>query len=164
MNTINLTWILSIDTIFEKHPKCLMWIFYYYELSGNTVCLQVSGFHKLTTFGIFNELLSTQIVNVARFARDFQTLWHLAIFRDKKKVNYVTYSTDSCVTQPEWMYLISRYVLPRENECTYTSLMKDKHWPLVSIITAIIKIKETLRKVEKVIQSIKRIHTFYKRE
>ena len=38
---------------------------------------------KLTIFGIFNELLSTQNVNVARFARniecdffgDFQTLW-----------------------------------------------------------------------------------------
>ena len=42
---------------------------------------QFSGFKKLTIFGIFN--LSTQIVNVARFARnveydffyDFQTPW-----------------------------------------------------------------------------------------
>ena len=55
------------------------------ELSGNTVWPQTSGFQnlaKLTIFGIFNELLSTQNVNVARFARnveldffcDFQTL------------------------------------------------------------------------------------------
>ena len=51
----------------------------------NSVWPQTSGFHnspKLTTFGIFSELLSTQILNVARFARsvewdfffDFQTL------------------------------------------------------------------------------------------
>ena len=55
------------------------------DLSGNTYWPQASGFQKLaksTIFGIFNELLSTQYVNVARFARnvewdffyDFQTL------------------------------------------------------------------------------------------
>ena len=55
------------------------------DLSGNTVCLQASGCQnsqKMDLFGTFNELLSTQIVNVARFARnvecyfldDFQTL------------------------------------------------------------------------------------------
>ena len=41
------------------------------DLSGNTVWPQDSGFQKfakLTIFGIFAELLSTQIVNVARFA------------------------------------------------------------------------------------------------
>ena len=54
------------------------------DLSGKTVWLQTSGFQKLAKinhFSIFNELLSTQIVNVARFARnvecdfffDFQT-------------------------------------------------------------------------------------------
>ena len=56
------------------------------DLSGNTIWPQALGFQKLaklTIFGIFNELLSTQNVNVARFARnvecnffcDFQTLW-----------------------------------------------------------------------------------------
>ena len=52
------------------------------ELSGNTVWPQASGFQKLAKLTIFNELLSTQNVNVARFARnvewdflgDFQTL------------------------------------------------------------------------------------------
>ena len=54
------------------------------NLSCSIVWLQVSGFQnspKLITFGIFNQLLSTQNVNVARFARnvkwdffcDFQT-------------------------------------------------------------------------------------------
>ena len=57
------------------------------DLSRNTVWPQDSGFRKfakLTIFGIFAELLSTQIVNVARFAcnveldffYDFQTLFY----------------------------------------------------------------------------------------
>ena len=44
-------------------------------LSGNTVRPQASGFQKLAKidpFGIFNELLSTQNVNVARFARNVE--------------------------------------------------------------------------------------------
>ena len=55
------------------------------DLSGNNVC-KLKVFKKTpksTIFGIFNELLSTQNVNVARFARkvewdffcDFQTPW-----------------------------------------------------------------------------------------
>ena len=55
------------------------------DLSGNTVWPQASVFQKLVKidcFGVFNELLSIQNVNVARFARnvegdffyDFQTL------------------------------------------------------------------------------------------
>ena len=54
-------------------------------MSGNTAWLQATSFQKIakfTIFGIFNELLSTQSVNEARFARniewdffcDFQTL------------------------------------------------------------------------------------------
>ena len=45
------------------------------DLSGNTVWLQSSGFQKLAKlaiFGIFNELLSTQNGNVARFARNVE--------------------------------------------------------------------------------------------
>ena len=55
---------------------------------------------KLTTFGIFNKRLSTQNVNVARFARtvecdffcNFQTLWMKAIYvasRARCKVRFV---------------------------------------------------------------------------
>ena len=57
------------------------------NLSGNTVWLQTSDSiaRHLTVFGIFNKLLSSQIVNVARFARNvewdflsnFQTMWFL---------------------------------------------------------------------------------------
>ena len=41
------------------------------DLSGNTVGPKASIL-KLTIFGIFNELLSTQNVNVARFARNVE--------------------------------------------------------------------------------------------
>ena len=44
-------------------------------LSGNSVWPQASGFQKLaklSIFGIFNELLSTKNVNVARFARNVE--------------------------------------------------------------------------------------------
>ena len=83
-------------TVFENHKKCRIWILtisinfcpFRNDLSGNTVRPQASGFQKLAKidpFGIFNELLSTQNVNVARFARnvdrdffyDFLTLWSL---------------------------------------------------------------------------------------
>ena len=46
-----------------------------HQFSGNTVWPQASGSQKLTKlkiFGIFNKLLSTQNVNVARFARNFK--------------------------------------------------------------------------------------------
>ena len=52
------------------------------DLSGNTVWPQFSKciLSKLTILGIFDDILSTQIVNVARnvewdFLSDFQTLW-----------------------------------------------------------------------------------------
>ena len=50
------------------------------DLSGNTVWPQALGFQKLaklTIFGIFDLLLSTQNVNVARFARNVERdfLW-----------------------------------------------------------------------------------------
>ena len=69
------------------------------DLSGNTVWPQPSGFSKkspkCTIFGIFNELLSTQNVNVARFARNvewdflggFQTLWVELILIDQRAKN-----------------------------------------------------------------------------
>ena len=54
------------------------------DFSGNPIWLQALGFQKLTKltiFGILNELLSTQNVNVARFARnvecDFLYCMHL---------------------------------------------------------------------------------------
>ena len=81
--------------MFEYHSKCRIWVFSILafftifcpikiNLSGNTVWPRNSAFQKLaklTIFGIFKELLSTQNVTVARFARkveydflsDFQT-------------------------------------------------------------------------------------------
>ena len=75
--------------MFENYSKCFIWILAFsinfclieIGLSGNTV-LGFQKSPKLTILGIFNELLSTQNVNVARFARnvewdfshDFQTL------------------------------------------------------------------------------------------
>ena len=64
------------------------------DLSGNTVCPKGSVFQKLakwTIFGIFDSLLSTLNVNVARFARniecdilsDFQTLCCTLFFPTK---------------------------------------------------------------------------------
>ena len=85
------TFTLSNCTLFENLPKCLIWIFEFWhfanfcpikiDLSGNTVWPQASRFKKLSIFGIFNRLLSTQNVNVVRFAHnvewdffcDFQT-------------------------------------------------------------------------------------------
>ena len=63
------------------------------DMSGNSVWPQALGFQKLaklSIFGIFNELLSTQNVNVARFDRnvewhffcDFQTPWAAGIVSD----------------------------------------------------------------------------------
>ena len=48
-----------------------------YDLSGDTAWTQASGFQKLAKVTIFNELLSTQNVNVARFARNMSKtfLW-----------------------------------------------------------------------------------------
>ena len=60
--------ILSIVKTENRHIFCPILT----DLSGNTVCPQATGFQKLaklTIFGIFNELLSPQNVNVARFAR-----------------------------------------------------------------------------------------------
>ena len=85
-----------IRTMFENHPKCRIWIFQFWHFPPIFVLLKLTCLvtlfdrnhqvfkksPKLTIFGIFHELLSTQNVNVARFARnveydfwgDFQTL------------------------------------------------------------------------------------------
>ena len=66
-------------TLFENHLKCLIWILAFttnfcpttIDLSGNTVWPQTLDFKKSQKLTIFDELLSTQNVKVARFARDF---------------------------------------------------------------------------------------------
>ena len=80
-----------------KSPKCCIWIFEFWHFLSIFVQLKLTclvtlfdrklqvfkNSPKLTIFGIFNQLLSTQNVNVARFARnvewyfscDFQTPW-----------------------------------------------------------------------------------------
>ena len=50
------------------------------DLPGYTVWPKASGFQKFTIFGIFHQLLSTQNVNIARVARNFE--WDfLSIFK-----------------------------------------------------------------------------------
>ena len=95
-------WCSTHTTVFENYSKCRIWIFQFWHFPPifvllNLTCLVTLFDRKLqvfknspnwTIFGIFNQLLSTQNVNVARFARnvewdffcDFQTPWILWIF------------------------------------------------------------------------------------
>ena len=88
-------------TVFENYSKYRIWTFKYWHFSSIFVLIKVTNLvtlfdrkiqvfknsPKLTIFVIFNELLSTQNVSVARFARnvewdffcDFQTLWNVVI-------------------------------------------------------------------------------------
>ena len=81
-----------VDSQYLKITKISHLSFHFgiFDLSGNTVWPQVSGFQKLAKMnhlGIFDQLLSTQNVNVARFARNiecdffdyFQTLWCITV-------------------------------------------------------------------------------------
>ena len=57
-----------MSTVLENHSIYVL----IFDLSGNTVGTQASGYQKLAKndrFWHFNELLSTQNVHVARFAR-----------------------------------------------------------------------------------------------
>ena len=86
---------LDLLTLFENCSKCRIWIFEFWHFPPIFVLLKVTclvtlfdrklqvfkNSPKWIIFGIFNQLLSTQNVNVARFARnvewdffcDFQT-------------------------------------------------------------------------------------------
>ena len=93
---------LENKKVFENYSKCRIWIFHFWHFPPifdklKVTCL-VTLFDrklqlfktspKLTIFCIFNELLATQNVNVARFARnvecdffsEFQTLWCCTIW------------------------------------------------------------------------------------
>ena len=73
-----------IFTVFENRPKCLIWNFQFWNFPPIFVLLKLTclvtlfdrklqvfkNSPKWTIFGIFNLLLSTQNVNVARFARN----------------------------------------------------------------------------------------------
>ena len=70
-------------TVLENYSKCRIWPFLILafstnfcpieiDLSGNTVWPQASGSQKLAIFDIFNEMLSTQNVNIARFTRNVE--------------------------------------------------------------------------------------------
>ena len=83
------------------------------DLSGNTVWRKLQVFKnssKLTIFGIYNQLLATQNVNVARFARnvdwdffcDFQT-----------PCTYVTYTVVDLVNVIEGYAVLSRVDMTR---------------------------------------------------
>ena len=88
--------------MFENYSKCRIWISEFWHFPPIFVLLKLTclltlfdrklqvfkNSPKWTMFGIFNSLLSTQNVNVARFARnvewdffcDFQTLWYDRLF------------------------------------------------------------------------------------
>ena len=91
------TWFSNTVTVFENYPKCRIWILAFStnfcpiktDLSGNTVWQQASRFQKLAKLSIidiFNELLSTQNINVVRsqcwmiFFCEFQTPCGIWIF------------------------------------------------------------------------------------
>ena len=60
-----------MSTVLENHSIYVL----IFDLSGNTVGTQASGYQKLAKndrFWHFNELLSTQNVHVARFARNVE--------------------------------------------------------------------------------------------
>ena len=73
-------------TLFESYSKCIIWIFEFCHFSPIFVLLKLTclvtlidcklqvfkNSPKCTIFGIFNQLLSTQNVNVARFARNVE--------------------------------------------------------------------------------------------
>ena len=73
-------------TVFENHQKCRIWVFQFWLFPPifvllNVTCLVIlfdrkvllfKNSPKLTILGFFNELLSNQNVNVARFARNFK--------------------------------------------------------------------------------------------
>ena len=84
------------STLVENYSKCRIWTFLFWHFPLIYVLLELTclvtlfdckfqdfkNSPKMTIFGIFNQLLSTQIKNIARFARniewdffyDFQTL------------------------------------------------------------------------------------------
>ena len=96
--------LLNSFTLFENYSKRRIWILSFWHFPPIFVLLKLTCLvtlfdrtlqvfkksPKLTIFGIFNQLLSTQNVNVARFARnvewdffcDFQTMCHYVIFPD----------------------------------------------------------------------------------
>ena len=97
----------------------------------NTVWPQATVFKispKLTIFGFFNELLSTQNANVARFARnvewdffcDFQTQW-CVLSNERKLRLYVCSSSHSyCRLFSVWLWVtqsVSSKTLPISSLC-----------------------------------------------
>ena len=75
--------------MFENHPECRIWILAFppkkivlLKLTCLVTLLQVfKNSPKLSIFGIFNELLAAQNINVARFARIFLFFFFLRIWK-----------------------------------------------------------------------------------
>ena len=78
MKTEAILFIYQCLTVRFKTFLSLFWFIFkdfFESLSGNTIWPQATDFHKiakLTIFDIFNQLLSSQIVNEARFARNVE--------------------------------------------------------------------------------------------
>ena len=94
------------------------------DLSGNTFWPQASVFPKLTkidNFGIFNEFLSTQIVKVARFARnvkwDFFVIFKQCAISDRVYImNEVTWESFQTIWFNKYFF---RYFMFHFNELFY---------------------------------------------
>ena len=85
-------YIFKVFTMFEDHQKSRIWIFQFWHFLPIFVLLQLTFRFSKTRqngqfFGIFNKLLSTQNVNLARFARNVECdflLW----FSNTVKMSY----------------------------------------------------------------------------
>ena len=68
--------IFFLCTLFENQQKCLIRVFQFWHFP--LIFVQLKNFRffknspKLTIFGLFDELLSTQNINLARFARNLE--------------------------------------------------------------------------------------------
>ena len=81
------------------------------DLSGNTVRTQAFGFQNSpnwTIFGIFNELLTTQNVNVARFARNEMLIATFSvIFKySEYSPNYSKYAWTPCMATAGFLIML----------------------------------------------------------
>ena len=116
---INFFFFFHCNTMFENHIKCRIIIFQFWHFPLifallKVTCLvtvfdrklQLLNSPKLAIFGVFKQLLSTQNVNVARFARNVECdifLW---------------FSTNVCELKTSWSRgVILRGFTARRHQC-----------------------------------------------
>ena len=109
-----------VMTVFEKDSKYLIWnfsilaFFTFLVLLKMTFLVTLFGCKfKIAFFGTFNELLATQNVNVARFARNVEwdfLIWFSNTVMFYIDIQWIRYSlpsnfdmTDKCIQNLAWM-------------------------------------------------------------